>query len=263
VTTIAAVGDLHCSRESRGALQDLFVRASGEADVICLCGDLTDYGLREEAEILADELASASVPIVAVLGNHDHESDQPEVIVEVLRAAGVSVLDGDAVEMGDAGFAGTKGFCGGFGSDALGAWGERALKAFAQEAVDEALKLEHGLSRLRGDRRVALLHYTPVAATAEGEPPGIYPWLGSSRLEEPIDRLGASVVVHGHAHHGALEGRTRGGVPVFNVSMPLLRRVHGSAYRLIDVPAVEVVSPSVAEAASATGDAVPIDGAGI
>jgi Icc-related predicted phosphoesterase len=238
VTRIAAVGDLHCSRDSRGALQDLFVRASGEADVICLCGDLTDYGMAEEAEILADELASASVPIVAVLGNHDHESGNAPAVTEILRAAGVSVLDGDATEIGAAGFAGTKGFCGGFGTDALGAWGEPALKAFVQEAVDEALKLEHGLSRLRTDRRVAILHYTPIVGTAEGEPPGIFPWLGSSRLEEPIDRLGASIVVHGHAHHGSLEGRTRGGVPVYNVSMPLLRSVHGSAYRIIDVPPI-------------------------
>lgn len=235
MTRIAAVGDLHCTRGSRGALQDLFVRASSEADVICLCGDLTDYGLVEEAEILADELASASVPIVAVIGNHDHESDQADAVSDVLRAAGVSVLDGDAVEVGEIGFAGTKGFCGGFGSDALGAWGEQPIKAFAQEAVNEALKLEHGLARLRVAQRVVLLHYAPIAATVEGEPAGIVPWLGSSRLEEPIDRLEVDVVVHGHAHHGTLEGRTRGGVPVFNVALPLLRRVHGSAYRLIDL----------------------------
>lgn len=245
MTRIAAVGDLHCTRESRGALHHLFASASVEAQAIVLCGDLTDYGHPDEAEVLAVELSSAEVPVVAVLGNHDYESGHADEVSAILRDVGVHLLDGEAVEVGDVGFAGTKGFAGGFGTDALGAWGEPAIKAFVQEAIAEALKLEQGLARLRTPWRVAVLHYSPVSGTAQGERPGIYPWLGSSRLEEPLDRLPATVVVHGHAHYGAAEGRTRGGVPVYNVSLPLLRRTAGRDYRLIDLASVGSV---VAEA---------------
>jgi Icc-related predicted phosphoesterase len=253
VTRIAAVGDIHCTRESKGTLQELFAAASAEASAIVLCGDLTDYGLPDEAEILAGELASATVPIVAVLGNHDHESGQPEAVATILRDAGVHVLDGEAVEIDAVGYAGTKGFAGGFGSDALGGWGEAAIKAFVQEAIDEAAKLERALARLRAGWRVAVLHYTPSAETAAGEPPGIFPWLGSSRLEEPIDRLEATVVVHGHAHHGALEGRTRAGVPVFNVSQPLLRRTMGADYRMIDLADVRGEAAARSESPARAG----------
>lgn len=255
MTRIAAVGDIHCTRESKGTLQELFAAASAEASAIVLCGDLTDYGLPDEAEILAGELASATVPIVAVLGNHDHESGQPDAVAAILHDAGVHVLDGEAVEIDQVGFAGTKGFAGGFGSDALGGWGEAAIKAFVQEAIDEAAKLERALARLRAGWRVVVLHYTPSADTAVGEPPGIYPWLGSSRLEEPIDRLGATVVVHGHAHHGAAEGRTRSGVSVYNVSQPLLRRTIGAGYRVIDL--AEVTREAAASDETPATDGTP------
>jgi Icc-related predicted phosphoesterase len=238
VTRIAAVGDIHCTRESQGALRELFAAASGEAEAIVLCGDLTDYGLPDEAEVLAGELSSASVPVVAVLGNHDHESGQADEVTAILRQGGAHVLDGEAVELAAIGFAGTKGFAGGFGPDSLGPWGEPAIKAFVQEAIDEALKLENGLARLRTELRVAVLHYSPVAGTVEGEPPGIFPWLGSSRLEEPLDRLGATLAVHGHAHHGAPEARTRGGIPVYNVAQPLLERTAAGPYRVIDLGAL-------------------------
>jgi Icc-related predicted phosphoesterase len=234
---IAAVGDLHCTRDSAGSLSPLFAAASAAADVIALCGDLTDHGLPEEADVLASELSGASVPIVAVLGNHDHEAGEAVAVTDRLAHAGASMLERDSVEIGDVGFAGTKGFAGGFGTHALGAWGEAPMKAFVQAAIDEELALEAGLARLRTPYRVAVLHYSPIRATVEGEPEPIHPWLGSSRLEEPIDRYAVTSVVHGHAHYGTLDGRTRGGVPVYNVARPLLHH-HGETrgFRVIDVP---------------------------
>jgi Icc-related predicted phosphoesterase len=237
VVRLAAAGDLHCTTESRGQLQEMFAQASSEADLIALCGDLTDYGLVAEAEVLAGELAAATVPVLAVLGNHDHESGSADQVADLLRGAGVKVLDGDAVELAGIGFAGTKGFAGGFGPHALGAWGEPAIKAFVQVAIDEALKLETAVARLRTATRVVLLHYSPVQGTVEGEPEAIYPWLGSSRLEEPIDRYEVATVLHGHAHYGAPEARTRGGVPVYNVSLPVLRRLDpGRLFRVVELP---------------------------
>jgi Icc-related predicted phosphoesterase len=234
---VAAVGDLHCTVDSRGQLQDLFMDASADADVIALCGDLTDYGLPEEARVLAGELAAARVPVVGVLGNHDHESGKAAEVAQILAGAGMRVLDGDAVELASIGFAGTKGFSGGFDRHSLGSWGETAVKAFVQMAVDEAMKLEAGLARLRTHARVALLHYSPISATVEGEPEQIYPFLGSSRLEEPIDRLEVDAVFHGHAHHGTAQAATRLGVPVYNVSMPLLLSAGRRArpYRVVEL----------------------------
>jgi Icc-related predicted phosphoesterase len=233
---IAAVGDIHCTRESRGTLRELFAAASAAADAVVLAGDLTDFGLAEEAQVLAGEIAAASVPVIAVLGNHDYESGTPQAVSQILADNGVHMLDGDAVEINGVGFAGAKGFAGGFGRAALGAWGEPTIKAFVEAAMDEAVKLETALARLRTERRVALLHYSPIRATAEGEPPEIFAWLGSSRLEDPIDRFKATVVLHGHAHSGSLEGRTQGGVPVYNVAYSLLRvRGYEPGFRLIEL----------------------------
>lgn len=233
---VAAMGDVHCTRESAGTLRSLFAQAAEAADVIALCGDLTDYGLEAEAEVLASELsAAAGTPVIAVLGNHDHESSDPESVIRVLADAGVRVLEGDAVEIEGIGFAGVKGYGGGFGTGALGYWGEEANKRFVQEALDEALRLESALARLRTERRVALLHYAPIRETIEGEPPEIFPFLGSSRLEEPLGRYPVSAVFHGHAHRGSPEGRTAAGVPVYNVSIPLLRE------RFSDRPPFRVV----------------------
>jgi Icc-related predicted phosphoesterase len=234
---LAAMGDVHCTRDSRGELAETFAAAAAAADVLVLCGDLTDYGLAAEAEVLAHELGAAKVPVVGVLGNHDYESGEAGEVARILGEAGVKLLDGDAVEIEGVGFAGTKGFGGGFGRHALGSWGEPAIKAFVQEAVDEALKLENALARLRTDTRVAVLHYAPIVATVENEPPEIYAWLGSERLEEPIDRYELTLALHGHAHHGAAEGRTRGGVPVYNVSAPLMRERDGQPFRIVELPA--------------------------
>jgi len=241
VVRVAAVGDIHCTKTSEGSLQPLFTEMAEAADVIALCGDLVDYGLPEEAQVLVKELAGViklRVPVVAVLGNHDFEGGQPETVKQMLCEAGVVMLDGDAVEIQGVGFAGTKGFCGGFGRRALEPWGEPAIKSFVREALDESLKLESALARLRTPHRIALLHYAPIQATVEGEPVEIFPFLGSSRLEEPINRYEATAVVHGHAHHGSPEGRTSSGIPVYNVSMPLLKRHFPDrpGFRILEVP---------------------------
>jgi Icc-related predicted phosphoesterase len=234
----AAVGDLHVTKGAGGTLRAFFAQAVENADALLLCGDLTDYGTAEEAQVLADELAVVKVPIVAVLGNHDFESGMPETVIEILTKAGVRVLDGEACEVEGVGIAGVKGFAGGFGRGSLGAWGEPAIKQFVQEALHEALKLESALAKLRTPRRIALLHYSPVAATVAGEPMEIFPFLGSSRLEEPLLRYPVDAVFHGHAHRGTLEGKTINGVPVFNVARPLLQRSRPDQppFRLFEVP---------------------------
>ena len=239
---VAAIGDIHVSRHSQGVFQPLFSQISANADVLLLCGDFTDYGLPDEARVLARELTSAvKIPVVGVLGNHDYEAGRQTEIREILTDAGVVVLDGEATEIEGVGFAGVKGFAGGFGRGALGPWGEQAIKRFVQEAVDESMKLEAALARLRTQRRIALLHYAPVRGTVEGEPPEIFPYLGSGRLEEPINRYRVTAVFHGHAHRGAAEGRTSTGIPVYNVAMPLLARLNPDRppYLIVEVPLAE------------------------
>ena len=236
---VAAVGDVHYGKTSHGTLQPLFAEIGRTADVLVLAGDLTDYGLPEEARALTKDLTTTvKIPIVTVLGNHDYESGQEADVRQVLTDAGVHVLDGDAVELEGVGFAGVKGVAGGFGRGALGAWGEPTIKQFVREALDEALKLESALAKLRTPSRIVVLHYAPIRETVEGEPLEIYPWLGSSRLEEPISRLGATAVFHGHAHKGSPEGRTTGGIPVYNVALPLLRDSYPDRppYRVLEVP---------------------------
>jgi Icc-related predicted phosphoesterase len=237
---LAAVGDVHCGKNSQGALQALFAQIAEAADVLVLCGDLTDYGLADEARVLAKELAplfKAQVPVIAVLGNHDFEAGHPDQVRQVLCDAGVSMLDGESCEVLGVGFAGAKGFAGGFGRATLGAWGEPAVKHFVQEALDETLKLESALARLRTPQRVAVLHYAPIKATVEGEPVEILPWLGCGRLEEPLVRYPVQAVVHGHAHNGAPEGRARGDIPVYNVALPLLRKTYPDRppFRLLEI----------------------------
>jgi Icc-related predicted phosphoesterase len=240
IVRIAAVGDLHFGRtQAPGSLIPLFAQISDAADILLLCGDLTDYGLAEEARAFVKELTpTLKIPIVAVLGNHDYESNQQAEITHILKDAGVSVLDGETCEIHGIGFAGIKGFAGGFGRRALGPWGEDIIKKFVHEAVDEALKLESALARLRNEHLVVLLHYAPIQGTVEGEPCDIYPFLGCSRLEDPIVRFPVSAVFHGHAHHGAPEGRTRTNVPVYNVSATLMRQVFPHRpFRLIEIGA--------------------------
>jgi Icc-related predicted phosphoesterase len=234
----AVVGDLHVNKDSGGTLRAFFAQASEAADALLLCGDLTDYGTAEEVQVLVEELSVVRVPMVAVLGNHDFESGTPELVAETLKQAGVRVLDGEACEIEGVGIAGAKGFAGGFGRGSLGAWGEPAIKLFVQQALDEAMKLESALAKLRTPRRICMLHYSPIAGTVAGEPLEIFPFLGSSRLEEPLLRYPVDAIFHGHAHRGTPEGRTVNGTPVFNVAKPLLQRTWPDqpGFRLYEVP---------------------------
>lgn len=223
---IAAVADIHFPHGTDASTVPALLKAAESADVLLLCGDLTHHGLVDEAVGLARLFAKVPIPILAVLGNHDFHSDQQEEIRRALRDSTIQVLDGDGVEVRGVGFAGVKGFGSGFGRRVLEPWGEPVVKQFVREAVEESLKLGAALAQLQVERRVAVLHYAPVAETVEGEPAEIQPFMGSSRLEEPINRLQACAVFHGHAHHGRAEGRTSTGIPVYNVSMPLLKRLH-------------------------------------
>jgi Icc-related predicted phosphoesterase len=238
---VAALGDLHCTKTAQGAFQPLMTSISEAADLLVIAGDLTDYGLPEEAHVLARELSALRMPVVAVLGNHDRESGKETDVQRVLTESGVIVLDGDACEVRGVGIAGVTGFGGGFGKHALAPWGEPVIKQFVHAAVDEALKLEKALARLRTDSLIALLHYSPIQQTVEGEPLEIYPFLGSSRLEEPLSRYPVSLVFHGHAHRGQAEGSTTSGAPVYNVSIPLLTRVFPDRlpYRVFNVSVAE------------------------
>jgi Icc-related predicted phosphoesterase len=236
---IAAVGDLHCPRTSGEELRALFKALPEQADILLLCGDLVDYGRPDEAHQLVEHLsATRGMPVLAVLGNHEFECGQHAEVTEILTGHGVTVLDGTAVEVKGIGFAGVKGFCGGFGERSLQPWGEPILKQFVRESVEEALKLESALAKLRTVTRVVLTHYAPILETVLGEPHEIIPFLGSSRLEEPLNRYAVTAVCHGHAHHGTLEGRTMAGVPVYNVAMPLLRRLFPGRppIRIFEVP---------------------------
>jgi len=232
------VADIHCKSGPSAAIQRMLTAANESADILLLGGDLTDRGLPEEAQVLAKDLrATVKIPVVAVFGNHDVESGQEAEVQRILCDAGVSLLDGEAVEINGVGFAGIKGFIGGFGPRTLQAWGERTIKRVVHESVEESLKLEGALAKLRTRSRVVLMHYAPIAATLQGEPPEIYAFLGSSRLEEPISRFPVDVVFHGHAHAGSPEGKAAGDVPVYNVAMPLLARYYPDRpyFRLFEV----------------------------
>ena len=238
---IAAVGDVHYHHAGDGKIRSFFTEISNAADILLLCGDIIDYGLPDEARSLMKDISDTAkrIPILAVLGNHEFESGKVDEVAAILTDGGITILDGDACEIKGVGFTGVKGFAGGFGSRVLEPWGEPIIKQFVREAIDQALKLESALARLRTPSRIALLHYAPIAATAMGEPLEIFPFLGSSRLEEPLNRYPVTAVFHGHAHHGTPEGRTSGGVPVYNVAMKLMERTFpGRApCRIIEVPA--------------------------
>ena len=235
---IAAVGDLHCTRKSVGVLKPLFAEMSQHADILLICGDLTDYGLPEEAHLLVEEMRAAQgKPVVAVLGNHDFESGKAGEIREILSRAEVTLLDGEACEIRGVGFAGAKGFAGGFGTRSLEPWGEGVIKQFVHEAADEALKLEAALARLPQGPRIAVLHYSPIRETVLGENPEIIPFLGSRRLEDPLNRFPVDYIFHGHAHYGSLEGVISTGTPVYNVALPLLKKHFPglSPYKLVEL----------------------------
>jgi Icc-related predicted phosphoesterase len=234
--TLAAIGDLHVSEDSHNRYRDMFAEISDAADVLALCGDLTNFGKISEAEILADDLRHCSIPMIGVLGNHDHESGAQEEVATIFQEAGVRMLGEQAAMIDGVGFAGVKGFVGGFGRGELGAFGETAIKAFVDESREEARKLENGLRSLRAERVVAVLHYAPIAETVEGEPLEIYPFLGSSRLAHAIDRFdNVKLVVHGHAHRGRYQGATPGGVPVYNCAQYVVEAAFGRPYALLEV----------------------------
>ena len=233
---VAAIGDLHVMENSVTPYRELFTQIAHEADVLVLCGDLTNFGKTSEAEILAEDIRACPIPVLGVLGNHDYECGQPEVVCSILHEAGMTVLDEQAHEIEGVGFAGVKGFLGGFGRGELAPFGEPIVKAFVDEALSEARKLENQLRTLRTERSVAVLHYSPIAETLEGEPPAILQYLGSQRLCEPIDRFDhVKAVVHGHAHHGTYEGRTPLGKPVYNVAQFVLRPLLGKPYTVLEI----------------------------
>src|SRR5437762_4834037 len=233
---IAATADLHFTAQRYSALRDQLNQVRDEADLLVLAGDLTNFGQPAEMEPLLNALVRLRVPTVAVLGNHDYESGREAELMRMMTAEGLPIFDGSGYERDGVGFAGTKGFIGGFGRGVLTAFGEPEVKAFVQSAINETLKLERALSMLRTEKRIVVTHYSPVVDTVRGEPEQIFPYLGSSRLAEVIDRHQAVLAIHGHAHHGALEGKTTGGVPVYNVALPLLMaRTPAAPYRLFDL----------------------------
>lgn len=233
---VAAVGDLHCRDVDHGRFRQLVKQVNEESDILLLCGDLTDHGRVDEAKLLAEELSALRVPAVAVLGNHDYECGHEDQVIAELQRVNVRCLNGDAfVFEKTLGIAGIKGFGGGFGRATLQAFGEHHTKAFVQEAVSEALKLEMALGRMDLPKKIVIMHYAPVSQTIEGENPEIRAFLGSSRLERPIDDYGADYVFHGHAHHGALAGATQKGIPVHNVAMPLLQRQMDRRFLVVEI----------------------------
>jgi Icc-related predicted phosphoesterase len=233
---VAAIGDLHVMENSVAPYRELFAEISHEADVLVLCGDLTNFGKTSEAEILAEDIRSCSIPVVGVLGNHDYECGQPDHVCKILTDAGMTVLDEQAVEIEGVGFAGVKGFIGGYGRGELAPFGEPILKAVVDEVLTESRKLENQLRTIRTDRSVAVLHYSPIEETLEGEPSAIYQYLGSQRLCEPIDRFDhVKAVVHGHAHHGTYEGRTPLGKPVYNCAQFVLKPLLGKQYTILEI----------------------------
>ena len=227
IKRIAAVGDIHVRETDKGKWQEYFKEVSKSADVLVIAGDLTDTGDEGEAQVLSEELRACSIPVVAVLGNHDFEKGRHKLIRQIVQKEDVHILDGEAVVIGDVGFAGVKGFGGGFDNHMLSMFGEGAMKSFVQEAVDEALRLDRALARLDAEndgvtKKVVLMHYSPIKETVIGEPEPIFPFLGCSRLSEPLNRRDVLATFHGHAHVGSLEGKTSSGVRVFNVSKPVL-----------------------------------------
>jgi len=230
VIRVAAVGDVHVGIDSAGRLAPRLAGLADHADVFLLAGDLTHRGRAEEAKVLAEELRVVRVPTIAVLGNHDYHSDEQDGVTEVLEQGGIRVLEGAAVvlEIGGrrVGIAGSKGFGGGFAGASASDFGEPEMKAFVGHTKALAGRLERALAGLRTDRRIVLLHYSPVAETLAGEPREIHAFLGSYLLAEAVDRVGADLVLHGHAHRGSRDGTTPGGVPVRNVAAPVIGRAY-------------------------------------
>ncbi len=238
---VAAVGDVHLGVDTRGTLRPSYESIAEQADVLLLAGDLTRLGTVAEGEVVADEFAELDVPVVAVLGNHDHQSDAEDKIAALLADRGITVLEGSGtvidVDGTRIGIAGAKGFGGGFAGKCGHAFGEREMKAFIHHTEDVAEQLRTALLGLTADVRVALTHYSPSADTLRGEPPEIFPFLGSYLLAEAIDDSSVDLAVHGHAHYGSEAGTTAGGVRVRNVAQPVIQ----AAYRVYTLEPVSTV----------------------
>ncbi|GIL39971.1 metallophosphoesterase family protein [Roseiterribacter gracilis] len=232
---IAGLGDLHVTETNEHPYRECFAEIARDADVLALCGDLTNLGTIKEAELLAEELRAVPIPMVGVLGNHDIESGHGEQVTKILCQAGLKLLESEPHTIEGIGFAGVKGFAGGFDRGMLGAFGETMIKSFVGEAIAEATKLEVQLKALHVDKVVVLLHYAPIAATCEGEPKEIYPFLGSSRFAETVNRFdNVKAVFHGHAHGGSYEGKTKAGIPVYNVARHV-KKPTGKPYAVLEI----------------------------
>lgn len=221
---IAAMADLHVQENSYGFFREIFQEISKKADILLLCGDLTHEGRIKEAQVLGEELSFCTIPVLGILGNHDYTNDEDREIKKILSDHHLNILDTEPYLFKDVSFAGVKGFCGGFDKHVTAPFGEKILKEFVMEAVSEAMKLEQALRRMNTEKKIVMLHYSPIRETVVGEPPEIYNLLGTSRLNEPIDNFGANAVFHGHAHYGSPRGKTPKGIPVYNVSFSLLSR---------------------------------------
>lgn len=240
---VAAISDIHVKETSTGKYRQLFSDINEKADILLLCGDLTDLGLIREAEILLEDLLVCKIPIVAVLGNHDYESDNQQKIHEMFTSQKIRVLDGTEFVFEKngkkIGFTGVKGFGGGFNPYMWGRFGEKEQKEFYDAIAQEVQHLELGLGKLQSlelDHRFVLLHFAPIRTTVEGDIIEMFPFLGSSRLEEVIDRYEESTVIHGHSHHGKPEGKTLRGFPVYNVAYPIMEKLNPKApYLLLEV----------------------------
>lgn len=232
---IAAIGDLHFKARGNEELISIFNEIEEEADVALLAGDLTDTGLPQEMEQLLETVGKLRFPVIAVLGNHDHENDRAEELVKMMAGSGIEVLDGSTFEAGDVGFAGIKGFCGGYGERLIQPFGERVIKQFVDACMTESVRLGEALSKLKTPHKIAILHFSPVRATLEGESLEIYPFLGTSWLGDALDNYGADFAVHGHAHSGSPKGRTKQNIPVYNVSRFVQARTSQRSYLIIEV----------------------------
>ncbi|GEM65985.1 metallophosphoesterase family protein [Sphingobacterium faecium] len=239
-TKIAAMADIHIRISDKGKLRDIFEELNETADVLAICGDLTDTGDEEEAVVLGEELKALRIPVLGVLGNHDYEKGRQKIIKQILTDHHMTILDGESIVLADVAFAGVKGFGGGFDQYMLSIFGEDMMKEFVHEAVNESLQLDRALTRLEQDYphlpKAVLLHYAPIKDTVVGEPEQLFPFLGSSHLAEPLTRRQVAIAFHGHAHGGTLSGHTTSEIPVYNVALPVLKRERdGQSYLLVEV----------------------------
>src|SRR5690606_3420337 len=239
-TKIAAMADIHTKITDHGSWRATFEKAAGEEDALLICGDLTDTSDEDEAKILGEQLDILRIPVIGVLGNHDYEKGRQKIIKQILSEHNMIILDGESTVAENVGFAGVKGFGGGFDQYMLSIFGEDMMKQYVHEVVHESLQLDRALTRLEQEHpelpKVAILHYAPIIETIEGEPEQLFPFLGSTHLVEPLIRRQVSAAFHGHAHSGKLYGSTTTQIPVYNVALPVLRREHANtSYLLVDV----------------------------